>query len=227
VASRLDLPRPGPVACPATAATEQFGVTWSRTTAPHAGIFLGAGNLRARLLSTLLSELAQPRGVQLLEQPWFYAVRGNHEEMLFAEPGSELAKIHHGAGGEWFFDCDSVEKNHLQVLIDGHCPIAFTIASEFGDIGVSHASAPQNWRLIQGASESDTRLLQDCIWSTKQFQQVKQGQLSQVENIKVTIHGHVNCQQVTTNMNQLWIDTLLRTKRLTVLSAKQVCMVIA
>jgi serine/threonine protein phosphatase 1 len=165
--------------------------------------------------------------IKLLEQPWFYAVRGNHEEMLFAEPGSELAQIHHGAGGEWFFECDSVEKNYLQGVINRHCPIAFTITSELGDIGVSHASAPQNWRMIQEASESDTKLLQDCMWSTKQFQQVKQGQLSLVENIKVTIHGHVNCQQVTTNMNQLWIDTLLRTKRLTVLSAKQVCMVIA
>jgi serine/threonine protein phosphatase 1 len=165
--------------------------------------------------------------IQLLEQPWFYAVRGNHEEMLFAEPGSELAQIHHGAGGEWFFQCDSVEKKHLQDVINRHCPIAFTITSELGDIGVSHASAPQNWRMIQEASESDIKLLQDCMWSIRQFQQVKQGQLSLVENIKVTIHGHVNCQQVTTNMNQLWIDTLLRTKRLTVLSAKQVCMVIA
>jgi serine/threonine protein phosphatase 1 len=165
--------------------------------------------------------------IQLLEQPWFYAVRGNHEEMLFAEPGSELAQIHHGAGGEWFFQCDSVEKNYLQDVINRHCPIAFTIASELGDIGVSHASAPQNWCMIQEASESDIKLLQDCMWSIRQFQQVKKGQLSLVENIKVTIHGHVNCQQVTTNINQLWIDTLLRTKRLTVLSAKQVCMVIA
>lgn len=165
--------------------------------------------------------------LELLHQPWFYAVRGNHEQMLLADEGSELARIHRNAGGEWFFQCSVQEQARLKTLVEQYCPFAFTIASKFGNIGVCHANAPLNWPRLQNANVDDTELLQDCVWSTKQYQQVKKGEVFHINDVKFVIHGHVNCARVTTNLNQLWIDTLMRTRRLTVLSAQQAYRVIA
>ena len=69
-------------------------------------------------------------------------------------------------------------------------------------------------------------LLDDLVWSTASYVAVKKGEFSRIANVDVTIHGHVNCSQVVTNQNQLWIDTLSKTKRLTVLSSKQIFSVI-
>ncbi len=165
--------------------------------------------------------------LELLHKPWFYAVRGNHEEMLFADTESELARIHRNAGGSWFFQCSIDEQARIRLLIDQYCPIAFSIESKFGTIGVCHANAPLNWPSLQNANIDDMALLKECVWSTNQYQQVKQGKIFHIQGVKFTIHGHVNCARVTTNLNQLWIDTLMRTRRLTILSAQQAYMVIA
>jgi len=165
--------------------------------------------------------------VKLLAKSWFYAVRGNHEEMLFADKDSELARIHQHAGGDWFYQCSAQEQDRLKALIEEYCPIAFTIESKFGDIGVCHANAPDDWSALQNANADNVELIKDCIWSKNQYQQVKQGEVFPIRDVKFTIHGHVNCARVTTNSNQLWIDTLMQTKRLTVLSAQQAFMVIA
>ncbi|QUM85636.1 MULTISPECIES: metallophosphoesterase [unclassified Moritella] len=165
--------------------------------------------------------------LELLKKPWFYAVRGNHEEMLFADSNSELARIHRNVGGEWFFQCSRDEQARLKLLIEQYCPIAFTIESEFGKIGVCHANAPLSWLSLQNAGIDDMELLKECVWSTKQYKQVKQGEIFHIQGVNLAIHGHVNCTRVTTNSNQLWIDTLMRTRRLTILSAQQAYMVVA
>ena len=165
--------------------------------------------------------------LELLHKPWFYAVRGNHEEMLLADEDSELARIHRNAGGEWFFQCSSQEQSRLKALVEQYCPFAFTIESKFGHIGVCHASSPLHWSALQNARADNIELLKDCAWSTKQYQQVKKGEVFHINEITFVIHGHVNCARVTTNLNQLWIDTLMRTRRLTILSAQQAYMVIA
>lgn len=116
-------------------------------------------------------------------------------------------------------------------MIRKHCPYAITVQTNFGDIGVAHAQAPEDWRQIQLLSDqkrdvSDSELLEKLLWSTQQYQDVKKGALKKIENIDVTVHGHVNCRRVTTGSNQIWLDTLQETKRLTVLSSKQVFMII-
>ena len=165
--------------------------------------------------------------LELLEMPWFFAVRGNHEEMLFADEGSELARIHRHAGGEWFYQCSAQEQARARSLVEEYCPIALTIESKFGQIGVCHANAPCNWSELQHADRDCIALTYDCTWSRAQYQKVKQGEMFPIKGVKFVIHGHVNCARVTTNLNQLWIDTLMRTRRLTVLSAQQAYMVIA
>lgn len=165
--------------------------------------------------------------LELLQKPWFFAVRGNHEEMLLADENSELARVHRNVGGEWFYQCSEQEKLRLKTLVESNCSVALTIESKFGNIGLCHANTPMDWSDLQHAQLDNIELLQHCIWSKQQYQQVKQGRLFKIKGVEFVVHGHVNCTSVTTNLNQLWIDTIMRTRRLTVLSAQQAYMVIA
>ncbi len=166
----------------------------------------------------------------LLNKPWFFAVRGNHELMLLADQASELSMIHQRSGGEWFYQSKEIIQLELQQMIRKHCPYAITVQTSHGNIGVTHAQAPDDWRQIQITSDEEQAdkcdLLEKLLWSTQQYQDVKKGALKKIENIDVTVHGHVNCRRVTTGLNQIWLDTLQETKRLTVLSSKQVFMII-
>jgi len=162
----------------------------------------------------------------LLNENWFFAVLGNHEDMLLAEDEHALTRLHKQAGGEWFYALELTQQAVCRALIQQHCSYALTVKTALGAIGVSHANAPADWHIFSDGSDIDGHLLNDLVWSTVPYSQVKKGELSQIDNIAVTIHGHVNCRQVVTNQNQLWIDTLRKTKRLTVLSAQQIFSVI-
>lgn len=168
--------------------------------------------------------------LELLNEDWFFAVIGNHEDMLLADDSHAFTRLHKQAGGEWFYELEVAQQAACKTLINQHCSYAITVQTAFGSVGISHANAPVDWRMLSDDSFTeraiDSHLLNDLIWSTAPYHQVKQGQLSRIDNVDVTIHGHVNCSHVVTNQNQLWIDTLRNTKRLTVLSAKQVFSVI-
>lgn len=168
--------------------------------------------------------------LELLNEKWFFAVLGNHEEMLLAEDGHAFTDLHKKTGGEWFYDLKPEQQAACKSLIKQQCSYALTIDTALGSIGISHANAPADWRIFTNSSASkstmDANLLDKVVWSTAPYAQVRKGELSLIANIDVTIHGHVNCSQVVTNRNQLWIDTLRKTKRLTVLSAKQVFSII-
>jgi len=164
--------------------------------------------------------------LKLLNEKWFFAVIGNHEEMLLADDAHAFTALHKQAGGEWFYDLEPAQQVACQTLIKRHCSYALTVNTALGTIGVCHAHAPADWQVFSDDSSMDMHLLDDLVWSTAPYQQVKNGAFSRIDNIDVAVHGHVNCSQVVTNQNQLWIDTLRKTKRLTVLSAKQIFSVI-
>ena len=42
-----------------------------------------------------------------------------------------------------------------------------------------------------------------------------------IKNIDLVVHGHTNSEQVICKKNQIWIDTLRETTKLTILTAEQ------
>jgi len=164
--------------------------------------------------------------LELLNEKWFFAVLGNHEAMLLAEDDHAFTALHKRTGGEWFYDLKSEQQAACKALINRQCSYVLTVKTALGTIGISHANAPADWCIFTDDNTIDLNLLDKMVWSTAPYAQVRKGELSLIANIDVSIHGHVNCSQVVTNRNQLWIDTLRKTKRLTVLSAKQVFSVI-
>lgn len=77
--------------------------------------------------------------VSLLDEPWFYTVRGNHEEMCIKSAyDPKIKDIHARNGGEWFYHLSQIQRleiiEHFKQL-----PVVIETQLEHRKIGVVHA----------------------------------------------------------------------------------------
>lgn len=111
--------------------------------------------------------------LNLLYEPWFYSVLGNHEEMMFEgylgkSRGDYLCWIQNG--GLWHLSCNSTttEEEDFQLLLDDcrdRLPLAYEVETSRGLIGIVHAEPPSLW---------DKTILRDTkqgvIWGRSKFE---------------------------------------------------------
>lgn len=91
--------------------------------------------------------------LELLNQPWFFAVMGNHEEMLLKGvealnkngPNIDILNWQAFNGGDWYEPHQDSGKK-LDTLIEqiSNLPLAIEIETELGRLGVVHAAVPNN-----------------------------------------------------------------------------------
>lgn len=91
--------------------------------------------------------------LQLIKQPWFHCVKGNHEQMLlkgvaaFENSGPSLDIVNWQAfnGGDWYDPEHSCAASVDALLEDvRNLPVAIEIETEKGRLGVVHAAVPNN-----------------------------------------------------------------------------------
>jgi serine/threonine protein phosphatase 1 len=95
--------------------------------------------------------------LELLTQPWFFAVMGNHEQMLLKgvaalKGGGPILDILNWQalnGGDWydpFGVIDERQNQKLEALIEkvANLPLAIEIATDQGRLGVVHAAVPNS-----------------------------------------------------------------------------------
>ncbi|MCP4614406.1 MAG: protein phosphatase [Planctomycetes bacterium] len=157
--------------------------------------------------------------LKLLEEPWFHSVLGNHEAMFIArEIDSASQELHMKNGGSWANELCQMERRFLLDLIYVKTSLAMTISTERGNIGVIHAMAPDCWSELQ-------KTIDDWIpylWSMNKYSAARRKRPKSVQSIDAVVHGHVGCDYPETGANQIWIDTLIGSGKLTVLSAQQI-----
>jgi serine/threonine protein phosphatase 1 len=184
----------------------------------------------------------------LYEKPWFYAIRGNHEQMLIdrfelprISPGLAQAKtrfdaeyLHQHNGGRWFDNLrSSLAKQRIYQNLSA-LPYAITLETEYGDIGLVHAEVPEicnSWEGFLERLEDDKRVRHECIWNRDAIMDVFDPYAGDyfveqyervVEGILATIHGHTPVKKPIVCGNQVWIDTGHKTGRLTIVEAGKV-----
>lgn len=91
--------------------------------------------------------------LELIKQPWFHCVKGNHEQMLlkgvaaYENSGPSLDIVNWQAfnGGEWY-DPNHPAAADVDILLEyvKNLPVAIEIATEQGSLGVVHAAVPNN-----------------------------------------------------------------------------------
>src|SRR5690554_1666219 len=156
------------------------------------------------------------RCLLLTREPWFYAVRGNHEEILFnwlRQPDAVDVETWMryggsawlGKGPEHFFARHPELRRHAEAL---SAEMPWVIELEAGDgrrIGISHSTFPlDEWEDLALRLPFEPALQEALLWDRP----IKRpGFVHHVEGIDLTVHGHVIVPKVERHGNGIYIDT--------------------
>ena len=112
-----------------------------------------------------------PSCLRLINEPWFHATRGNHEDMMIRaverkHPGDDQLWIQ--SGGYWL-DLDSELAMEMSELAVG-LPVAIQVAhASAGSIGVTHADVlSKSWKdnvAMLDSEHATEEWIADTVWS--------------------------------------------------------------
>ncbi|MGJ7918688.1 metallophosphoesterase [Massilia sp. LXY-6] len=145
--------------------------------------------------------------VDWLIQPWFHAVRGNHEQMALDYLAGELDPDDYcHNGGAWFMALSGPEQRritaHFSVL-----PVAMEVATPTGIIGIVHGDCPfASWsELVAELSGDDAIAVADiCLSSRERVIEMDECGVLGVERVFV---GHTPVPGPISLGNVHYIDT--------------------
>lgn len=138
-----------------------------------------------------------------LKEPWFYSVRGNHEQMAIdycysRDHGYNYARN----GGQWFIDLDH-DTQGLIIAEFEELPYAFEIATAHGPVGIIHAEVPgDDWDNV--AEMQDRYDKEKALWSRDK---IMTSNTHDVANIRRVYVGHTPLKEVAVLGNVHYIDT--------------------
>ncbi|WP_415887436.1 metallophosphoesterase [Neptuniibacter sp. QD37_6] len=156
--------------------------------------------------------------LELLRKPWFYSVLGNHEAIfLKRDTDPNCRRLHQQNGGSWANSLTNKEREHYQQLIQEHMSLAITVVTKHLNVGVIHAMAPDDWQELEKPIDDWIPFL----WSTQKYSESQRKSSQTISNIEFVISGHVGCSYVERGTNQVWIDTLLGSGKLTLAPISQ------
>lgn len=151
--------------------------------------------------------------ISLLDQPWFYTVRGNHEEMCIKSPHDPKIKdIHARNGGEWFYQLSQTQRLEIIERFK-QLPLVIEVKLEHKKIGVVHADIDiHNWNAFkQDISQGDykisgvTSAYSNALWGKGRIRNHSE-HYDTVENIDEIYLGHTIVKEHTKIDNCHYID---------------------
>ncbi|MCT7361182.1 metallophosphoesterase [Thalassolituus pacificus] len=145
-----------------------------------------------------------PEALALLDEPWFFAVIGNHEQLLyeaFREDNAtsrELILLH---GGDWILQHDKSLWDDWFRRIE-QLPLAIELINRHDEsVAVIHADFPlADW---QDFDQLDNHLAERAIWAREPFKQQTPGNIAGIDWI---IYGHNVTEHELRIGNRLYID---------------------
>lgn len=160
------------------------------------------------------------RCIEFLDYPWFYSIKGNHEEMCYEYHNNiswfQSYAIH---GGQWFIDSPRDLQQKYVDRLDALDHI-FEIDTINGKFGLIHAEVPCNdWDMFKIYFD---RYGESALWSFDLFNAFvkdigKQRTNPYINGIDYVVHGHVSVPYPVYFGNQIYIDTGAISKQLTLL----------
>lgn len=163
--------------------------------------------------------------LNLLKEPWFHAVSGNHEDMMVKSFRREWPTHNYiQNGGKWFFHLPYEEQEQIVLLADTKMPLVIEVETDIGTIGVIHANAPDDWQKYHQLNDDedffDDALVEDTIWGRRRIYGNRSGR---VKGIDYVVVGHTPVEDVTVLENIVYIDTgAVYNNSLTILSVDEV-----
>ncbi len=156
------------------------------------------------------------RCLELLEKPWFYAVKGNHEAMMIAslQGDLEMQQIWQRAGGDWYqqlkVDQQLRLKQHFLPKLEA-LPIALEVNLNQDNLtlAVIHADLPfEDWQTFKQQPQLDEAQLATCLWSRSTLKAMEHGRYpSRIAGVDALIMGHTPMPMFRGHGNRVWLDT--------------------
>lgn len=147
-----------------------------------------------------------------LRQPWFKAVRGNHEQMTI-DAGGRFCHVQNGGG--WYNELDENTQNKVKAAFRA-LPYIIEFDSPSGrSIGVVHAGFyPRKWENLEKIIEEAKPRFDGenhLLWDRSQIYGAKDSRVADeefiVEGIDHIYFGHTPLKQPLTRGNMTWLDT--------------------
>lgn len=149
-----------------------------------------------------------------LDQPWFAAIQGNHDDMAarWGRPGCAMdAALYVQNGGAWNVGNTPPERLRFADAL-GALPLAIQLETAAGPLGLVHADCPTpTWgelcaALVDASLPNNSRraLREALLWSRERFVLQYTGM---VPDVRAVVVGHTPVERVTWLGNVLFIDT--------------------
>lgn len=182
--------------------------------------------------------------VLLLEQPWFFAIRGNHEQNLldcFEQPENTQALNRQcEKGGNWIHQHSELEQKKVYQLLKA-LPVALEVEAKNGFVGLVHGEVPMSlpsWqRFLQALSHSE-EVQREAMWRSEFLKSIyhsKEGRIlpdyhqihRRVMGVNAVVHGHKAVHEPLVSGNQVWIDTYRHQQKFAILEVNQVIQMVS
>lgn len=154
--------------------------------------------------------------LELVKQPWFKAIRGNHEQMcLEAAIAPEMQAFHHKHGGQWLYDL-SIDMYNDAIKLCLNLPIVLEIAFKGKIYGFIHGDIKINdWdkfkhKLLENNyfSNNEQSTLQSALWGRSRIRAAQNNkEIEIISGIDQLYLGHTVVDKPTQVHNCFYIDT--------------------
>lgn len=143
--------------------------------------------------------------LDLINQPWFRAVRGNHEQMML-DGLSEYGNVAHwlSNGGGWFFYLDYDKEVLANALLHkvAQLPLIIEVTKGGKKFVICHADYPHNEYEFGKPVDAE-----QVIWNRERISDAQDGIVSEIVGADLFIFGHTPARNPVRFSNQLYIDT--------------------
>ncbi|MEB7645873.1 metallophosphoesterase [Enterobacter hormaechei] len=143
--------------------------------------------------------------LDLITQPWFRAVRGNHEQMMI-DGLSAHGNVNHWVanGGGWFFYLDYDKEILAKALAHKAAELPLIIELVTGDrkVVICHADYPHNEYAFDKPVPEEM-----VIWNRDRISDSHDGLAKEITGADLFIFGHTPAREPVKYANQMYIDT--------------------
>ncbi|MGE6564412.1 metallophosphoesterase [Pseudomonas hunanensis] len=147
--------------------------------------------------------------MEWLDQSWFHAIRGNHEEMTVSAFREGSTDLHFCNGGAWFYALSQDERADVVVALEA-LPLAIEIETARGIVGIVHADVPYGrWPDFKLSIETGSPAEVDHVQAVAQWSRsrINEGNTEPVSGISAVVVGHTPLRQPAVLGNVFHIDT--------------------
>lgn len=145
-----------------------------------------------------------------LAEPWFHAVRGNHEDaaIMFADGKLDARHYITGFGGAWNVANPQAERQRIADLFEP-LPLAIELETAAGLVAIVHADCPlDDWSkvgpILEDGGPRAAALTDAMQWSRDRAERFFG---ESVAGVRALVVGHTPFERMTSLGNVLFIDT--------------------